>query len=74
MTDNRKTRMEIRLKILQIMKINKKIIKESEEIEKTIDKLKLELEEQIKIDLEDKIKIFEKEYIDEYKNLLTKRN
>jgi len=51
-----------------------RIVKEREEIEKTVEKLKLELEEQIKTELGDKIKILEKEYIDEYKILLTRKN
>ena len=46
------------------------IIKEREEIEKKIEKLKLELEGQIKIELGDKIKILEKEYVEEYKKYL----
>jgi hypothetical protein len=45
------------------------IIKQRDEIEKKIDNLKLELEEQIKIELGEKIKIFEKEYSDEYNKL-----
>jgi hypothetical protein len=47
-----------------------KVIKEREDIESKIEKLKLELEGQIKTELGEKIKVLEKEYLDEYNKLL----
>ena len=71
-------KIEGELKEIKEIKKNEKreeienIIKERDEIEKKIDKLKMELEGLIKIELGEKIKIFEKEYEEEYKkNLLT---
>ena len=50
-----------------------KVIKEREDIESKIEKLKLELEGQIKTELGEKIKVLEKEYLDEYNKLLAKK-
>ena len=47
-----------------------RVIKEREEIENKIEKLKVELEGQIKAELGEKIKVLEKEYLDEYNKLL----
>ena len=50
-----------------------KVIKEREEIESKIEKLKLELEGQIKTELGEKIKVLEKEYLEEYNNYLIQK-
>ena len=47
-----------------------RVIKEREEIENKIEKLKVELEGQIKAELGEKIKVLEKEYLDEYNKFI----
>ena len=47
-----------------------RVIKEREEIENKIEKLKIELEGQIKTELGEKIKVLEKEYLDEYNKFI----